>query len=159
MHRTIAWVLMASVAVLGIALIGGCGDTTNSTTTNLITSPGSTFTAAQNPLNAKDLLQFQADLIEIPIAPYSGATATSQNFTVTLKQYPDWDFGLRLFNRMTGMVERPMNPVTGSPIKTPTWYYDINGAGLGIYGTTVEVQSGVTATFTYVNDLRDANGE
>ena len=152
------WIIVAAVGMLGTALLGGCGNTTNSTTTN-VQSTNSGFSAAQNPLNAKDLLQFENDFIEIPIAPYSGATATSQNFTVTLKQYTDWDFGLRAFNRLTGMVERPMNPVTGMPIKTPTWYYDINGAGLGIYGATVEVQSGVTATFTYVNDLRDANGQ
>jgi len=166
-HRRIVTLLTAS-----LILLAGCTTTkdnsyltttTTNTTTALttyvtITVTSDTTSAAQNPLNPKTLVQFQNPFLEIPIAP----TTTPNTYTVTVRQYPDWDFGLRVRDSITGQVVRPKNPVTGQTIKTPTWYYDINGAALGIYGATIEATSGQTVTVTYVNDLRDeqldANG-
>ncbi len=129
-----------------ILALAGCGDTINQ-----YSSQAGPTAAQQNPLNPKTLLQFENPFIEIPIAP----TTTADTYNVTARKYPDWDFGLRITDPVSGQKIRPKDPVTGQSIKTPTWYYDINGAGLGIYGPTVEVTSGRPATVTYVNDLRD----
>ena len=145
------------VFLLSLLVLVGCSGSKNSTT---YVTTGSTdgVTAAQSPINPKTLVQFQNPFIEIPIAP----APTANTYKVTVRQSPDWDFGLRIVDGVTGTVMRPNNPVTGMPIATPTWYYDINGAALGVYGATVEVLSNNTATFTYINDLRDeqlgANG-
>ena len=145
-------------AVLGMAasaaILAGCskgGDTIN--ITQAATAPSAL--ATQNPLDPKRIMQFQNAFIEIPIAP----ATTPDTYTVTVRKYPDWDFGLRIMDPLSGNMVRPKDPVTGQTIKTPTWYYDVNGAALGIYGATVEVNKGAAAskpvTVTYVNDLRD----
>jgi spore coat protein A, manganese oxidase len=130
------------ITLLALLAVTGCGSGSN-------TIVGST-SPALNPINPKTLVQFQNPFIEIPIAPVTAST-----YTVTVRKSYDWDFGLRVVNGVTGNVERPTNPETGKTIVTPTWYYDVNGAALGIYGATVEVASGTPATITYVNDLRD----
>ncbi|GFE59609.1 multicopper oxidase family protein [Geobacter sp. AOG2] len=128
-------------------IFGGCGGDT----TNNYSSGGSTTSASQNPLNAKTLVKFKTPLIEIPIAPVT----TADTYTVTARQNADWDFGLRVVDGVTGQTIRPKDPVTGQTITTPTWYYDVNDAPLGIYGATIESTSNNPVTVTYVNDLRD----
>jgi spore coat protein A len=138
-----------AAAALVFLVLTGCSKTNNNTTTVYVTSDSTT--AASNPLNPKILVQFENPFIEIPIAP----ATTPDSYTVTLRQYPDWDFGLRVVSGVNGQTMRPLNPVTGQTIKTPTWYYDVNGAALGIYGATIETTSNTPVTVTYMNDLRD----
>jgi spore coat protein A len=102
-------------------------------------------------LNPKQLVQFSNSFIEIPIAP----ATTPDIYTATVRKNDDWDFGLRMIDPITGTATRPKDPLTGQTIKTPTWYYDVNGAALGIYGATVEATSNSPVSITYVNDLRD----
>jgi len=166
MNRQRATWKVLAVLVAALVVITGCSKTTdnNNNTTTYITTSSGAADASQNPLNPKTLVQFQNAFIEIPIAPDSNST-----YTVTVRQSPNWDFGLRVLDPITGQPAKLKNPVTGIEIETPTWYYDTNGAALGVYGATVEVvKTGLTSTMskpitvTYVNDLRDeklgANG-
>ncbi|QEM69794.1 hypothetical protein FO488_17620 [Geobacter sp. FeAm09] len=130
-----------------VLMVGGC----SGNTTNNYGSGSSPASASQNPLNPKTLVQFKNPFVEIPIAP----APTANSYTATARKNDDWDFGLRIVDGVTGQTIRPKDPVTGQTIKTPTWYYDVNDAPLGIYGATVETTSNNPVTITYVNDLRD----
>lgn len=144
----LSWVRVLYVCV--ILVVAGCsGGTTNNT---IVSGPaGTPASPSQSPLNAKTLVKFTAPLIEIPIAPVT----TPDTYTVTARQNADWDFGLRVVDGVTRQTRRPIDPGTGQTIKTPTWYYDVNDAPLGIYGATIEATSNNPVTVTYVNDLRD----
>ncbi len=139
-----------ALLALGCMLLALDGCSGGGTTT--IYAPSNTSTSAsKNPLNAKTLVKFKIPVVEIPIAP----ATTPDTYTVTSRQNADWDFGLRVVDGVTGQTVRPRDPVTGQTIKTPTWYYDVNNAPLGIYGATVEATSNHPVTVTYINDLRD----
>ena len=95
--------------------------------------------------------QFGNALVEIPIAPKDSANPNI--YTVTVRQ-GTWDFGLR---NVDG--SEIMDSVSGKPIVTKTFGFDINGAFLGTYGATVEATKGTPLTFNYINELRaEVNG-
>lgn len=126
-------------------LLFGCG---GDGTTLVTQQPAANQSAPLSPLR---LQQFGNALVEIPIAPTS--TTTLNTYTVTLRQ-GTWDFGLR---NVDG--SQIIDSVTGKPIVTKTWGYDINGAFLGIYGASVEATKGTALTFNYTNGLRaEVNG-
>src|SRR5450631_909929 len=134
---------MAAALLAGAAIImQGCNG--NSTTTVVTQQSPTAQSASLSPLM---LQQFGNAFVEIPIAPADLATPTT--YTVTVRQ-GSWDFGLR---NVDG--SQILDSLTGKPIVTKTWGYDINGAFLGIYGATVEATKGTQFTFNYTNGLRD----
>lgn len=140
--------LYVIVMLAALLLSAGCGDTVN----NITSSTASTTATSQKlPLNALQLQQFANPLIQIPVVQ---PNAFPPEYVVTVKQKNDFDFGLRDTDG-----NEIMNPASGTPIRSTTWGYDINGTYLGIYGPTVEAQSGTPISMKFVNDLRDANGK
>ena len=134
-------------SALSVLLLEGCSGHHNSSAVPAAAPPPTDPAPIYNPLNPELLQQFANAFVEIPIAPKDATSPTT--YTVNKRQ-GTWDFGLRARN---GTVLN--NPVTGQPIVTKTWGYDINGAFLGIYGATVEATNGVALTFNYINNLRD----
>ena len=140
--------------ITGAALVAaalamqGCGGDTKTT----VIQPAATAASTRAPLSPLRLEQFGSALVEIPIAPK--AAVNPNTYSVSLRQ-GTWDFGLR-----NADGSKIIDQVTGRPIVSTTWGYDINGAFLGIYGATVEATKGVPLTFNYTNDLRnEVNGQ
>jgi len=136
-------------SALSLLLLEGCGGSSKVTApaVTTATTPPAAPAPIYNPLNPEKLQQFANAFVEIPIAPKDTASPTT--YTVNVRQ-GTWDFGLR--DRDGGILK---NPLTGQPIVTKTWGYDINGVFLGIYGPTVEATKGTALTFNYINNLRD----
>jgi len=149
MLRSSLSILPAGLALPLVLLLTACGSGSTTTVVQApaTTTPATTTPVVYNPLNPEMLQQFANAFVEIPLAP---ADATNPNlFKVSMRQ-GTWDFGLRLRD---GSVIK--NPVTGTPIVTKTWGYDINGAFLGVYGATIEATKGTPFTMNYTNDLRE----
>lgn len=142
---------ISAVILTSMSLVSqGCNNSNGSSSAASVPQTTVTQQLAANqraPLSPLRLQQFGNAFVEIPIAPKDSTTPTTYNVTV---RQGTWDFGLRTVDGSP-----IMNPVTGKPIITKTWGYDINGLFLGIYGATVEVTRGTPLTFNYFNELRD----
>lgn len=143
--RTLHVVLLLPLVVS----LAGCSGSSRSGTAAPAADPPPWVT--YNPLNPNNIKQFNNALVEIPLAPTDPVTPTT--FNVAVRQ-GSWDFGL--VDRNGSVL---LNPLTGKPISTTTWGYDINGAFLGVYGATVEATKGTALAVNYTNALRaEVNG-
>jgi spore coat protein A len=139
LDRKVLWTI--TIAML---MLGGCNGDTTTTLTTIVQQP---VAGQRAPLDPNTLQQFATPFVEIPIAATDPANPTT--YTVNVRQ-GTWDFGLR---NMDG--SQIIDSMTGKPIVTKTWGYDVNGVFLGIYGPTVEATKGTALTFNYINNLRD----
>lgn len=143
MKKLTQWTISAAALTALSLAVAGCNGSSSPTTASPVADPQT----QRAPLSPLKLQQFGNAFVEIPIAPTDPANPTTYNVSV---RQGTWDFGLR--NTDGSQI---MDPLTGKPIFTKTWGYDINGVFLGVYGATVEATKGTQLTFSYTNDLRD----